>query len=505
MNTSNTYNTRQPPGPECARYTEMLPQLRQGTLSAADEQSLRAHLATCAFCQARLGAYDRLDAALRSHLNHFAATAPSADDLVAVAVERDASLSPAARQRETPREFMIDGGDTRDTTYSAGHPMPVGAGRTQRRSRPHPALAVIAALLLVGLAAALFATISRTNNVPAHNGAATATTAPTATTATRLPPTPLHLPAGATLVGLSMASPTDGWAVGFTADTNHLILLRFHDGQWTIWQGSQSVGPSSGGIAMTSATDGWLTSLGGFLHYTNNRWVAVPVPAISAVESVEMISPTDGWARANLLVANQNGFEGLLHFSDGVWSLVTLPAGLNTSRASMSFTFSVTPTGECWLMYSDANTSITKILRYIGGAFQQVSTLSHVRGETITMRSSHDGWLTATDAGGNAVYHFDGSAWTKVAIPASSQQQRYLYGIVTSPSGAAWLFGGSGSDTGSAARYSNGAWELVKTPSNITPSTFNLVTDDEGWALDTYPHRAAIYHYQHGAWTPYPN
>lgn len=501
MNTPNRHHTLHPSGPECARYTETLPQFRQGILAPADAASLSAHMATCAYCRARLATYDGLDTALGSYLRQFVAAAPSADDLVEVAMSRQKESEMADTERDT---------DTRDeVALPPAHPSPTAVGRTARGARPHPALAVIAAILLVGLAATLFATISRTNNGPTHNGVATATTAPTATTIPRLPPTPLHLPAGATLLGLSMASPSDGWAVGLTADMNDIILVRYHDGQWVTWQGSlpkMIVSPSMVGISMDSPTDGWLAGFAGLLHYTNDRWVAVPVPGVGAVEDVRMVSPTDGWARTTLMATDSNQDEGLLHYSNGAWSQVALPAGLDTLRGAISFTFSVTPTGECWLMYSDANSGVTKILRYTDGAFQLVSTLSHMQGETLTMHSARDGWLTGTDAGGKAVYHFDGSNWTKVAIPASFQQQRYLYGVELSPSGQVWLFGGSsGNDTGAAARYLNGAWELVKIPSSVTPFTLNLVADDEGWALDTYPHRAAIYHYQNGSWTQYPN
>ena len=513
MNTSNTPNTLHPSGPQCASYTEALPQFRQGTLPPADAASLSAHLPICAYCRARLAAYDNLDAALSRYANHFAPVAPSADDLVATAIGRAASPFPETFQKENTMDDADTATDTRSgTTQPLTDPSPpTVAERTPRHSRPHPALAVVAALLLVGLAATLFATISHPNNGPAHNGAATATTAqtvPTATTITRLPPTPLHLPARATLLGLSMTSPSDGWAGGITADMQHIILLRYHNGQWTTWQGTlpkAAVSLNAGGLSMASATDGWITTLGGFLHYTNNQWVAVRVPNVSNVETVKMISPTDGWAWASLLTANQNGFEGLLHYSDNVWSLVTLPVGLDTNRGSIHSYFSVTPTGECWLMYSDANSGVTKILRYTGGAFQTVSTLSHIQGESITMHSSRDGWLTGVDASGKAVYHFDGSGWTKTAIPISLQQQSSLYAVATSPAGAAWLTGGYGSNTGAAARYLNGAWELVKMPANITPFTFNLVTDDEGWALDASPFHAAIYHYQNGVWTQYPN
>ena len=47
MNTPNRHHTLHPSGPECARYTETLPQFRQGILAPADAASLSAHMATC--------------------------------------------------------------------------------------------------------------------------------------------------------------------------------------------------------------------------------------------------------------------------------------------------------------------------------------------------------------------------------------------------------------------------------------------------------------------------
>ncbi len=98
----NTSNMRYPSGPECARYRSLLPQFRQGTLSPADERNLRAHLATCAYCRAQLATYDRLDAALRTSLDRYTPTTPSAADLVRIAVARVSPASSAAMDHHRP-------------------------------------------------------------------------------------------------------------------------------------------------------------------------------------------------------------------------------------------------------------------------------------------------------------------------------------------------------------------------------------------------------------------
>lgn len=63
-------NTRHPlspsrPGPACAAFEPLLPLVAHDLLEPDEARRLQAHVATCAHCQARLAAYDRLDAALR--------------------------------------------------------------------------------------------------------------------------------------------------------------------------------------------------------------------------------------------------------------------------------------------------------------------------------------------------------------------------------------------------------------------------------------------------------
>jgi putative zinc finger protein len=190
----NTSNRRQPSGPECARYESLLPQLQQGTLTPAENTSLRAHLATCAYCQAQLAIYDRLDAALHAYIDHYAPTAPSADDLVRIAVARVSSPSPeevsmnhhdslGMAQRENA---MFDSGDT---NFDDEITLPRTGYRPPHNSRTRPVLATIAALLLIGLAAGLFAMFARGTTGPANKGQPTATIQPTNTPLPTLQPT----------------------------------------------------------------------------------------------------------------------------------------------------------------------------------------------------------------------------------------------------------------------------------------------------------------------------
>lgn len=202
----NTFNMRQPSGPECARYADLLPQFRQGTLTPAEERALRAHLATCGYCQGQLAAYDRLDNALYTYMGRFARTAPAADDLVRLAVARVPSPPPAQMDHHQSqaswdgrREYsMFNDPDETTLEISTLPRYDQRPPRKTQQTRTRPVLATIAALLIIGLAATLFAVFGRPSTGPAHNGAPTATMEPTAT----IQPTATPQPTQNTTIGV---------------------------------------------------------------------------------------------------------------------------------------------------------------------------------------------------------------------------------------------------------------------------------------------------------------
>ncbi len=53
------------PSPDCAAFAPLLPLASYDLLSEEKATALRAHLATCASCQAELAIYDQAEAALR--------------------------------------------------------------------------------------------------------------------------------------------------------------------------------------------------------------------------------------------------------------------------------------------------------------------------------------------------------------------------------------------------------------------------------------------------------
>jgi photosystem II stability/assembly factor-like uncharacterized protein len=126
--------------------------------------------------------------------------------------------------------------------------------------------------------------------------------------------------------GLTMVSPDEGWAVGYTpgGTSSHrtgpqqALIAHYHNG---VWQAQSTFAGSASdtffylsAVAMVSASEGWAVGEEGLIaHYLNGVWTSVESPTDQALHSIAMISPTEGWA-----VGNQGT---ILHYQNGAWSV----------------------------------------------------------------------------------------------------------------------------------------------------------------------------------------
>lgn len=152
------------PRPLCAVYAPLLPLLSTGALSPEEERDVREHLADCVWCQNQRASYDVVEQALREHVGERPAYRPNP-------VYPVSSGSPAIRPTQ-PDEKLLTLEDivsasqrNRPSTDSGWRDVPSGpaAPRDPRRRRPLIATlgAVAATLLIVTLAASLFARLAQ--------------------------------------------------------------------------------------------------------------------------------------------------------------------------------------------------------------------------------------------------------------------------------------------------------------------------------------------------------
>jgi hypothetical protein len=165
---------------------------------------------------------------------------------------------------------------------------------------------------------------------------------------------------GARIASISMASSTDGWAMGSTSSVPvtqcpcaspakpQPLLLHFTHGKW-IQVKSVVTGTTQVAVVMRSSSDGWIADSGEngipkLLHYNGRDWSPVRVPLTAdnntdhfQINDFALLAADDGWAIGERISnANQSApldshgdyvplvTPFILHYSGGAWSVVPL-------------------------------------------------------------------------------------------------------------------------------------------------------------------------------------
>lgn len=406
----------------------------------------------------------------------------------------------------------------------------------------------IAALLLMALGVAIFASISTHRAARGATGTPTVHT-PTAalspTTATspmQAPKRGAGLPEGVEVIAFAPTGTDEAWGTGgvITNPVDGLpdrgMVLHYSAGSWT------QVGPALpgvylGGIDMVSSSEGW--AMGGdgngkslLLHIRNGAWQQVSLPADDphgAPAVMAMRTPDEGW----LAVANPKGEQGgantsLLHYAGGAWSLIS-----NTPH----YITGITPVadGEAWVIGWNTDGSTSSLVHVQGGrATVELTSPGNSTFSRLRMFAPNDIWIEgAMHASSNAdiddvplVYHFDGAAWSNVNLHVPNGAQH----IGIAASNTAWSFASvqlaPPNDTSYgqiASIYSNadGQWKALGLPYKDLQS-IEVVSHSstDVWAIGVYVattqlpnHNGAssyagvshyvLLHYANGTWTEY--
>ena len=493
----------------CDRYAPTLALLddpASAAIDAAERAEALAHLAGCALCQADRAADARIDAALRrAFAPQGAAPLRTRDLLVAIGATHEPmphiTVAPA-RGAASPIRSVVDLGDfeggfermseTEGANGEAGgaaaplrQPAParkvaaIPSLRPAPRGRPSSrALAVgfsatAAAVILVVVAATLFASRGRVP-APAHttaaHGASATATAQAKLTATALGP----------IAAISMDSPTDGWAIGDatpqpppsstgqqSGSTTPVAALYHYDGrQWTLKQRVSgypvnTVIPSS--FKMVSPTEGWAFGISkSMLRYDGTTWrletISVSGGAqIDTVLASDIVSPTEGWAVTYINPSSGGVAIGFLRFDGAQWTVeqmgVKLPSDLVPQSLNITH-MAALPGGDVWA---------------IGNATAQQNAPNE-RGFLI--HRAHGVW-TLDDI---------------ISLPANAVSSQFNDIVMTSPT-SGWIVGQVTVNMQSVGggpmapvqrplllRYDGARWISVQTPQDIAASGETLAS-----------------------------
>lgn len=520
MNNSNGHIPAFHPGPDCESFADLLPLLGAGTLDERDALRLRAHTATCAYCRTQRATYDRIDVALRRYYGAPAAPLFSPEDIMSVTDEgQRPELAPKA-------------------------PIPLSEHHPRRTRRVVSIISGIAAVLvIIVVITGIFASRGSLpkSTSPGHPGVASATH-PSTPVAQETP----YVPSANDILGaVQMLSPSEGWAVGDAykgtnnGGTFSCLALHYSNGQWKRMatptdasMGLQDADLQS--ISMASPDEGWAVGWGDnsssalsaemslhdgpaaayvpasgpggplpaglILHYSAGKWTKVSIIPDAELWSVQMLSPTDGWAAGGGGWGTEAGATTsiLLHYDGSNWTPAQVPGvdGI-TSLDMLSAT-------DGWATGTNA------VLHYDGKQWTQFQSLTGVSG--LSMDSATDGWAFGFvnfpynhTSSYNAVWHYNGSQWVRGSLPSTVNYDAEIVGLFMDSASDGWAVGFGNGNKGENRyalylHYTNGQWTQVQGPGTNNLDGVFMLSANEGWAVGV---DGALMHYQNGIWTQY--
>lgn len=251
---------------------------------------------------------------------------------------------------------------------------------------------------------------------------------------------------------------------------------------------------------------------------------------------VSMISPTEGWALAQITKTPQGKTPNTVtfyHYQNNVWTPVPLKlsdtaatrliaAGLGGFNGSISMDSAT----DGWAVASDFNQG-SVLFHFTGGNWHEVrQDVPSGNLASVQALSVHSAW--AFSGGMNfgqppSIFHYDGTTWTPQTISGITEQSRLVALQMTSDSLGWALLSASGD-------YGNPNYTVVQYAGNNTwntHSTLNagelgeisglaMVSPDDGWAYGTRaingpssvtagkPVPQILYHFSHGTWQSVP-
>jgi uncharacterized repeat protein (TIGR01451 family) len=255
------------------------------------------------------------------------------------------------------------------------------------------------------------------------------------------------------------------------------------------------------GLDMLDATEGWAGGMAGFVfHYINGMWGGFPTDFVSAINAIDVLSPTSGWGvtwqgqfiRYNgsswvvhsdqdeilddiYMVSENDGWAVggggvILRYNGSSWAPVYSPAtrqlkGVDMLDANYGWAvglggFAVQWNGSSWL----------------GGSLDPAAQLVDVDVLTTT-----DVWAVGMNG---LIYHYDGAAWHGAPSPTTNGLESVF--MVSASNG--WAVG----EGGTILHYDGQSWQIVASPTTNDLSAVQFTDPLNGWAVGK---NGAIVHY----------
>ena len=207
-------------------------------------------------------------------------------------------------------------------------------------------------------------------------------------------------------------------------------------------------------------------------------------PTSSNLNSLVILSPTDGWAVGDA--------GTILHFDGASWS--PIPSGTTLNLYGISFGLPSMPNPSAGFAVGGSGGTATALF-WNGVSWSSsttgLSSPSAARLVSVSAVSSGDAW--AVDVSSGAFWHWSGTPGLGGGWNAFSPATAGLTSVFMTSATEGWAVGIGGI----IYHYASGGWTLFSTVGITLNSIFMLGTN-EGWAVGN---GGAIYHYSSGSWT----
>jgi hypothetical protein len=297
------------------------------------------------------------------------------------------------------------------------------------------------------------------------------------------------------LTGVTPASSTEFWEVGYSRDT--ITSLR---------------------VPMTQRWDG-------------TQWSIVATPPVTEtgyLQAVDAVSPTDIWA-----VGYSNSGAGtqslIMHWDGSGWSIV--PSPNRSAYQYQDYLMGVTAisANDVWAVgryRPSGHVYYSTLMLHWDGATWNVVNSPNVGFGLENVLSAVDA-VSATDIWAVGQYelsgeyqtlalHWDGAIWSVVSTPNPGTYNNYLTDVSATPDGTVWAVGYRGigsSNQGTrviALRWNGSAWQSMNAPN--PDGTLNelrsvtVIAPSDVWAVGYFgvAQRTLITHWDGVAWTSFP-
>jgi hypothetical protein len=343
-----------------------------------------------------------------------------------------------------------------------------------------------------------------------------------------------HQVTDSSLASVSMASATDGWAVGqFLAASaiSHPLAEHWNGSAFSRVSAPTPPGrqASLAGVDELTATDAWAvgTSAEGgsgegniddeplIEHWTGASWSVVTGPNLQAGATGELTAiggtgPDDLWAVGFQLSAG-DAQEGVLfeHFNGTTWRIVDFPGQASACDPDASDCFldptavSATSSTDVWVVGTvrEPNPTANLVAHWNGTAWSVVpapcldgTKVSVCSGTSIDLNeltgvtavSPSDAWASGSEGNVNDmnfhipyVLHWDGTAWSLVRTPNRGGEGSLLNGITALSADDVWAVGQTQQLNGAirplTEQFNGTMWSLAGSPA---PGSADGTPDD---------------------------